>query len=759
MTEMKTLNGFPLVDTKAREQIVKLSEEMADISEDLEMIKDAVGMEDSSAATVTGDRLLISDCAGGAFGGLSIYGATYQSESPSVENPQALQPIGLNGAIHLNVSNKNLINRPYVLSDTSATRGGVTYVVNADGSVTASGTNTSGSDWGADFRLTTFKDSFMMIGADSAGGVQNNEIPIISKSAGLVIRNCYFQGFIGRDAVAYLNVKNGESIDKTFYPQIEFGDAATDYEAPVAVQRITIATPNGLCGVPVKTNPTYIDGSGTGWICDEIDLSKGKHIQRIGIIASYAGEEITTDYISSTGTLSNGATVHYVLPEAVETALSDDVVSAYNGLTMHSPNTSVYVTYNTTGCSAILSGQVSAATMRVTYTKKETSSGDDGEYKFDLVAYGLPMLYLTGDTALMTKDNAVTLNYVYGDKSGTCTCKWQGSSSISWEKKNYTIKFDNEFEAVEGWGAQKKYCFKANFIDHSHARNVVNAKLWGQIVKSRDVVPTELADLPNAGAVDGFPCVIMLNGEFYGLYTWNIPKDGWMFGMSDDTLQQAILCADTQNDACGFKALATLDGDFDLEYVADEDNADWVVTSLNALINACMNSDGTDLDTTVAQYLDWDSAIDYYIFTAMVGGNDMVRKNYLLATYDGVKWFFSAYDMDTTYGLNWRGDGFNSSKGYPSIRDYNHRVMELINAHKKDELKARYTQLRNTVLSEDNLYLMFSNWASGIPRTILEEDARKWPTIPSTAISNTAQILNWYRMRCAMMDKIVDSWQ
>lgn len=108
----------------------------------------------------------------------------------------------------------------------------------------------------------------------------------------------------------------------------------------------------------------------------------------------------------------------------------------------------------------------------------------------DYSAYGLPILHLTGDTSAMTKDDAVDLTYVYGERNGTVSVKWQGSSSLAWDKKNYTMKFDIAFEAKEGWGEQKKYCFKANFIDSSHARNVVNAKLWGQVVKSRPLPPT-----------------------------------------------------------------------------------------------------------------------------------------------------------------------------------------------------------------------------------------------------------------------------
>ena len=191
--------------------------------------------------------------------------------------------------------------------------------------------------------------------------------------------------------------------------------------------------------------------------------------------------------------------------------------------------------------------------------------------------------------------------------------------------------------------------------------------------------------------------------------------------------------------------------------MSDENNSAWVLASLNTLISAVMNSDGTDLDTTVAKYLDWQSAIDYFIFTVLMCGKDMVRKNYLLVTYDGVKWFFSAYDMDSTYGIQWDGKGFDSANGYPFLNDYNHRVMELIYTYKKNELLARYEEIRNTVMSEDNVALAFSNFINKIPSTVYMEDAKKWPGIPSTAANNLAQILNWYRMRVAVLDKEMEN--
>lgn len=390
--------------------------------------------------------------------------------------------------------------------------------------------------------------------------------------------------------------------------------------------------------------------------------------------------------------------------------------------------------------------------------------------KFDPTVYGLPVLYLTGDTSPIAanKDNKVTMSYVYGERSGSCTLKGQGATSYKiaqglgkYGKFNYTINFDQKFEASEGWGSQKKYCLKANWIDHTHSRNVVSAKLWGAIVKSRSKTNTNLSGLVNGGAVDGFPIVIMLNGEFHGLYTFNIPKDGWMFGLVEDaTKRQAFLGANDHMAATQFKGeSAGNDADFELEFVSDEDNAGWVIPSLNRCINACINSDGSDLDTTVAQYLDWDSAIDYYIWVVICKGADMVDKNYLLSTFDGTKWHFTAYDMDSTYGLNWDGSGLTRAVSNVNFEECatTHRVFELIKRFKSGELKSRYATLRSNVLSETRICQYFENFAWAIPSPVLLKDVELYPSIMGSSVNGIDQICRWVRQRLEACDAWIDA--
>lgn len=46
-------------------------------------------------------------------------------------------------------------------------------------------------------------------------------------------------------------------------------------------QSLTLQTPNGLPGIPVSKDGNYTDSDGQQWICDEIDLARGKYVQRV----------------------------------------------------------------------------------------------------------------------------------------------------------------------------------------------------------------------------------------------------------------------------------------------------------------------------------------------------------------------------------------------------------------------------------------------------------------------------------------------
>ena len=54
-----------------------------------------------------------------------------------------------------------------------------------------------------------------------------------------------------------------------------------NYEPYRTPQSLALSAPNGLPGIKVDKDGNYTDKNGQQWICDEIDLARGKYVQRI----------------------------------------------------------------------------------------------------------------------------------------------------------------------------------------------------------------------------------------------------------------------------------------------------------------------------------------------------------------------------------------------------------------------------------------------------------------------------------------------
>lgn len=399
----------------------------------------------------------------------------------------------------------------------------------------------------------------------------------------------------------------------------------------------------------------------------------------------------------------------------------------------------------------------------------------------------VPIIELQGDLpADASQKNS--LSYKYEIFEGTATLKWQGQSSIAFPKKNFTIKFDKKFTAKDGWLADNTYVLKGNFNDFSQARNVVSAEIWAEIVKSRNWNYVPLADndgslivdnttngfnvyedimpgLHGTGAVDGFPVMLVVNGDYCGLYSFVLKKKAETFGFGNSNLEYALSCERTPDNknrnSVAFKGLANLDGkDFDFEYTkSDEDEAN-AKASFNNMISKVIEATGEGYESVIENYLDIDSVIDYMIFTSLISAADGVTKNYLMLSYNGIKWYFSAYDLDSTFG-NWQ-DGWLSqqpSGGVPTLADWNrsNRAMHLVYAYGKDRLKARYKELRDGILSVENVRKMFIDYVSNISHALKDEELKLWPQTPSSEVHNINQIVEHYRLRAEFIDKEIES--
>jgi hypothetical protein len=84
--------------------------------------------------------------------------------------------------------------------------------------------------------------------------------------------------------------------------------------------------------------------------------------------------------------------------------------------------------------------------------------------------------------------------------------------------------------------------------------------------------------------------------------------------------------------------------------------------------------------------------------------------------------------------------------------------MELVYKYKRAELKARYLELRNGALSDDNVVTTFTNFIGLIPANVFRAEQDKWPLIPNSSTNNLQQIVSWYSRRAAYIDNEVSKW-
>ena len=369
----------------------------------------------------------------------------------------------------------------------------------------------------------------------------------------------------------------------------------------------------------------------------------------------------------------------------------------------------------------------------------------------------IPVLFLSGDVSEMTKEVKVPLSFKYEGISGTLQCKWQGNYTVNYPKKNFSLtKLSPGLDL--GWGTQKKYVTKAEWVDGTLSKNTCAAKLWGKIVKSRtgtDAIITKLKTCPNGGAIDGFPIILILNDEFYGVCNFNIPKDKWMMNMGEGAFEVILPCEAAIN-AARFKGTITKQNlldekGFSIEYITSDDQTDTLVANLNTAINFCItNQNNSSFKDELSNYIDIDSAIDYYIYSCLLSNWDGVNHNYILSSYDGVKFFFTAYDLDHTFENRSDINFSNLANG--------HNIFNLFYKYDKDTLKQRYYDLRKSVMSEENVFYTFQEYQNRIPYSAIKEESAKWGRINLNNYSPLSGIISNYKNVCARCDAEIAEW-
>lgn len=392
----------------------------------------------------------------------------------------------------------------------------------------------------------------------------------------------------------------------------------------------------------------------------------------------------------------------------------------------------------------------------------------------------IPIVSITGTLPAAKNEGDVSVVLTYksltNEFKSYATVKVQGDSSTWYPKKNFTVKLYEDSarskkmkKQFRNWDkARSKFVLKANWVDHSHARNIVNARLWSQIMKSRNDFESLPSELINGNlAIDGFPVKVYNNGIYMGLYTWNLPKDS-MYGVDGDIMSNSIVQGDNYGGYGGANLWrsSTIDNKWTDEL---HDTMPTVIANgFNTLLDFVYTSSDSNFISNFGTYFDKQSIIDQYIFLYVGCIVDNIGKNQTFFTYNGSYWYGGMYDMDGTWGLpptvsSWKSAQTAFQSGYSAVASSGttNLLYERVETLFSSDIQTRYTELRNYILSADNINTEFERFMAPIPPYLYEEDfasttgGGNYTDIPLKDTNNILQIRQFVVDRLAYVDSMI----
>lgn len=396
----------------------------------------------------------------------------------------------------------------------------------------------------------------------------------------------------------------------------------------------------------------------------------------------------------------------------------------------------------------------------------------------------LPIVTIDGTipSAKSEGDLPVIIKYISDAETfkSFATIKVQGDSSQYYPKKNYTIKLfsdasrsEKDKHSFRGWNKTNKFVLKANWIDHSHARNIVNARLWTQIYKSRsdyNILPAELKD--GNIAIDGFPVKVYSNGIYQGLYTWNLPKDA-LYGLDEDIVENSMMQGDTNKYDGSILFRASTDPNNKWSDELRDTKSSTIINAWNRVLDFVYTSNDTTFVANFELYFDKTSIIDQYIFLIVALVVDNIGKNQIFFTYNATKWYGGMYDLDGTWGLPpWRPQQFGwylptrvfqdeYSAVYETESHATNLLYERVGELFADDIKRRYWELRSGSLSANNIVTEFDKFISEIEPHVYADDYASttaggaYTDIPLASTNNFYQIKQFVLDRLAYVDEFI----
>ena len=197
-----------------------------------------------------------------------------------------------------------------------------------------------------------------------------------------------------------------------------------------------------------------------------------------------------------------------------------------------------------------------------------------------------------------------------------------------------------------------------------------------------------------------------------------------------------------------------------------------IKTGWDRVLSFVYTSSDADFVSQFSNYFDKQSVIDQYIFIYAGCIVDNLTKNQTFFTYDANKWYGGMYDMDGTWGCppyppvkaTWYDYNTAFQSGYTVSTDGSgatNYLYERVGNLFAEDIKTRYQELRQDVLSESNIDAEFDRFMGVIPPYLYAEDYATttgdgaFIDIPLKDSNDAIQVRQFVKARLEYVDSMI----
>ncbi len=345
------------------------------------------------------------------------------------------------------------------------------------------------------------------------------------------------------------------------------------------------------------------------------------------------------------------------------------------------------------------------------------------------------------------KTNLETVNNIIG-------IEHRGISALAHPKKSMGFKLLNSFDmnnekslAFFNKKQNIDWVLDAMYIDKAKTRNLTSLALWQNLN----------TDFKHIGTSCEF-VEVFLNYESLGLYTFCEKLNETFL----DINAESVLITGKQNLETTYfrkhpktKSIGPYWAGWEQKFPnPDFGGHDW--STINALSDLVTQQSDINFITQIAQVIDFDNFIDYFLYVNILKGYDSVGKNWYLYKKDLNEPFkIIPWDLDSSWGRD-----FTASKVKPQGLVSNgiyDRLLALNPEMFREKLKTRWAVLKNNEMSPSTLIGLFDeNFETLNQSNLIEIDNQIWGKNVDLT-SERAYLNYWIPVNWNYIDEYINS--